>query len=149
RSLLFLMLPAAVGLLVAREPLIALLFQRGHFSAESTELTAFALQFYALGLIGHSILEIVTRAFYALHDTRTPVAVGGAAMALNIALSLLLLGPLSFGGLALANTIATLLEALGLLWLLRARLGGVDGRALAPATLKMGLAAAAMGLCLL
>lgn len=147
RSLLFLIIPASVGLLVAREPLIALLLQRGKFSAESTALVAFALQFYALGLIGHSILEIITRAFYALHDTRTPVLIGGAAMLLNIALSLILIGPLSFGGLALANTIATLMESLTLLWLLRARMGGVDGRLLAPAALKMGIAAVIMGGC--
>ncbi len=148
RALLFLTLPAAVGLLVARESLIAALLQRGNFNASSTELTAFALQFYALGLIGHSILEIITRAFYALHDTRTPVLVGGAAMLLNISLSLLLIRPLSFGGLALANSIATTLEAFSLLWLLRARLGGVNGTAIAQAAIKMTLAAALMGLCL-
>ena len=148
RSLLFLMLPAAVGLLIAREPIIELLLQRGRFDATSTRLTAFALQFYALGLLGHSILEIITRAFYALHDTRTPVVVGVTAVVLNIALSLLLIGPLSFGGLALANTVATTLEALALLWLLRGRMGGVDGRALAPAALKLGAAAAIMGVCL-
>jgi putative peptidoglycan lipid II flippase len=148
RSLLFLMLPAAVGLLIAREPIIELLLQRGHFDASSTQLTAFALQFYALGLLGHSILEIITRAFYALHDTRTPVVVGVSAVALNIVLSLLLIGPLSFGGLALANTVATTLESLALLWLLRGRMGGVDGRALAPAALKLGAAAAIMGVCL-
>jgi len=67
---------------------------------------------------------------------------------LNIVLSLLLIGPLSFGGLALANTVATTLEALALLWLLRGRMGGVDGRALAPAALKLGAAAAIMGVCL-
>ncbi|MEP7199605.1 MAG: murein biosynthesis integral membrane protein MurJ [Chloroflexota bacterium] len=148
RSLLFLTLPAAVGLFVAREPLIAVLLQRGQFSATSTALTAFALQFYALGLVGHALLEIITRAFYALHDTRTPVVVGGAAMALNIMLSLLLVGWLSFGGLALANSIATTLEAAALVWLLRGRMGGVDGRTLAPAVLKMALAALVMGACL-
>lgn len=148
RSLFFLTLPAAVGLLVAREPIIAVLLQRGRFTETSTELTAFALQFYALGLVAHSALEIITRAFYALHDTRTPVLIGGAAMALNILLSLLLIGSLSFGGLALANSIATTLEAASLLWLLRARIGGVDGAALVPATAKMALAAALMGACL-
>jgi putative peptidoglycan lipid II flippase len=148
RGLLFLMLPAAVGLFVAREPLVAVLLQRGRFSASSTELTAFALQFYALGLVGHAVLEIVTRGFYALHDTRTPVLIGAAAMALNLVLSLALIGPLSFGGLALANSIATLLEAAAVGWLLRGRLGGLDGRALAGAAARMALAAAAMGVCL-
>ncbi len=148
RSLLFLILPAMVGLLVAREQIITVLLQRGRFDATSTELTAFALQFYALGLVSHSVLEIITRAFYALHDTRTPVAIGAAAMALNVALSLLLIGPLSFGGLALANTIATTLEASLLFVLLRGRMSGVDGSTLVPAAAKMSLAACVMGACL-
>lgn len=148
RGLLFLVLPAMVGLLVAREPIVVVLLQRGQFTATSTELTAYALQFYALGLVSHSALEIVTRAFYALHDTRTPVAIGAAAMALNVGLSLLLIGPLSFGGLALANTLATTLEVSALFVLLRRRMGGVDGSALAPAAARMTLAALLMGACL-
>ena len=147
RSLLFLVLPALVGLVVAREPIIVVLLQRGQFTANSTELTAYALQFDALGLVSHSALEIITRAFYALHDTRTPVAVGAAAMALNVVLSLALIGPLSFGGLALANTLATTLEASTLFVLLRTRMGGVNGSALVPAAARMTLAALAMGAC--
>ncbi|MBI5876756.1 MAG: murein biosynthesis integral membrane protein MurJ [Chloroflexi bacterium] len=148
RGLLFFMLPAAVGLMVAGGPLVAVLLQRGRFGADSTALTVYALQFYALGLVGHAVLEIVTRGFYALHDTRTPVMIGVAAMALNLLLSLLLIGPLSFGGLALANSIATLLEAAAITWLLRARLGGLDGRALSGAAWRMALAAVVMGACL-
>ena len=148
RSLLFLILPATVGLFVARGPIISVLLQRGRFDATSTELTAFALQFYALGLVAHSALEIITRAFYALHDTRTPVAVGAAAMALNVVLSLLLIQRLSFGGLALANTVATTLEVSSLFLLLRRRMGGVNGSMLAPAAARMTLAALLMGVCL-
>ena len=104
-------------------PLIALLFQRGEFDAASTAETAHALRFYAIALFAHSGLEIITRAFYAMHDTRTPVTIGVAAMGLNILLSLLLIGPLAQGGLALANSVATILEMLVLLYLLRRRLG--------------------------
>lgn len=144
RGVLFLAIPAAAGLFAWRVPLIRLLLERGEFTARSTELTAAALAFYALGLVGHSAVEILARAFYALHDTRTPVAVGVGAMAANVILSLLLRGPLAHAGLALANTIATTAEMILLLWLLTRRLGGLEWPQLWATIFKAGLAAAAM-----
>ena len=128
--------------------IVRLLLERGLFTAESTALVAYALAFYALGLVGHASLEIMVRAFYALHNTWTPVLVGVAAMALNILLSIWWVRYLGFGGLALANSTATLLEALLLLILLRRRLGGVDGRALALSVGRTALAAGVMGAAL-
>ena len=145
RATLFLTIPAAVGLFVLGGPLVALVFQRGEFDAQSTAETAWALQFYALALFAHSGLEILTRAFYAMHDTKTPVVVGVGAMALNIALSLALIAPLAQGGLALANSIATILEMLTLLTLLRKRVAGIDERRIALSVARMVVAAAAMG----
>lgn len=144
RGVLFLAIPAAAGLFAWRVPLIRLLLERGEFTARSTELTAVALAFYAFGLVGHSAVEILARAFYALHDTRTPVAVGVSAMAANVLLSLLLRGPLAHAGLALANTVATTAEMILLLWLLSRRLGGLEWPQLWGTILKAGLAAAAM-----
>jgi len=150
RSVLYLTLPAAVGLIWLREPLVSALLERGAFDARSTQATAWALLFYALGLVGHAMVEIVTRAFFALHDTRTPVAVGVAAMLANIALSLGLMslfsavGWMPHGGLALANSVATLGEMVILLHLVRQRLGGLGGRRLAGALWRMGLACLAM-----
>lgn len=118
RLILFLSIPAAFLLYVLDEPLIELLFQRGRFDAASTQAVAYALRFFALGLVAHAVVEIVVRVFYALHDTATPVVAGVATVALNILLSLALIGRLSFGGLALANSIATALEMLVLLVLL-------------------------------
>ena len=149
RATLFLSLPAAVGLVVLSAPLVELLFERGEFTAESTQAVASTLQFFALGLAAHSLLEIVTRGFYALHDTRTPVAAGVAAMLLNVALSLLLIGPLAQGGLALANSIATTVEALILIGLIRGRLSGIEGRRVWGALTRSGLASAVMGFALL
>ena len=146
RLILYLTIPACVGLIVLREPLIELLLQRGRFDPSSTRAVAWALQFYALGLLAHSALEIVTRAFYSLHDTRTPVVIGAGTMILNIILSLLLIGPLLHGGLALANSVATIIETSVLLVILRGRLGGVDGRRLLRSVVKIGLSAVAMGL---
>ena len=118
RLVLFLSIPAAFLLYVLDEPLIELLFQRGRFDAASTQAVAYALRFFSLGLVAHAVVEIVVRVFYALHDTATPVVAGVATVALNILLSLVLIGRLSFGGLALANSIATALEMLVLLILL-------------------------------
>lgn len=149
RTVLFLTIPAAVGLFVLRVPLVAALFQRHSFNAESTQMAAYALQFYALGLTAHALVEIIVRAFYALHNTLIPVAVGAAAMLLTIGLSFWWVHGLGYGGLALANTTATTIEMGVLLWLLRRRLGGIDGMALLDATLRNGLAAIGMGIVLL
>ncbi len=124
RTVFFLTIPASAMLIVLRKPIIALLLQRGNFTAHSTDQVAFALQFYAMGLFAHSGVEILDRAFYALHDTMTPVVVGISAMVLNMALSLWLVHPLQHGGLALANSIATVGEMSALLWLMKKRLAG-------------------------
>jgi putative peptidoglycan lipid II flippase len=132
RGVLFLSLPASIGLIVLRQPIVALLFERGAFDARSTELVAWALLWYAAGLVGHSLLEIIARAFYAMQDTKTPVAVGAGAMAINVALSIVLsnmfaqAGRPPHGGLALANSLATALECLSLFVLLGRRVGGLD-----------------------
>lgn len=148
RTILFLTIPAAVGLYILRVPLIRILLERGEFTRQSTDAVAYALQFYALGLVAHAVVEITVRAFYALHDTSTPVIVGVAAMGVNILLSLWWIGHLSYGGLALANSVATGLEMLALLWLLRKRMGGLDVRALVASVLRCGMAAGVMGVAL-
>ena len=88
------------------------------------------------------------RAFYAVQNTITPVAVGIAAMIFNISLSLMLVGPLSFGGLALANSTATTVEMLVLLWLLRKRLGGIDSRSVGSTLLRSIAGAGVMAIIL-
>jgi len=134
RAVLLLAIPASIGLILLRTPLVALLYQRGAFTPRSTELVAWALLWYAAGLVGHALVEILSRAFYALHDTRTPVIVGVVAMALNIGFSLLFSalfankGWMPHGGLALANSLATALESIVLILLMRKRLKGLEGR---------------------
>ncbi len=155
RSMLFLTLPAAVGLIILREPIVRLLLQRGAFDAASTRATAWALGFFTLGLVGHAVVEIAARAFYALKNTKTPVGIGVLAMGVNIVLSLALmnvfarLGRPPHGGLALANAIAVTLEMAALLALLRAPMGGLAESGLRQSLIKMGLAAGGMALALL
>ncbi len=133
RGVILLSLPASLGLMLLRKPIITLLYQRGEFDAHSTELVAWALLWYAAGLVGHCVVEILARAFYALHDTRTPVIVGAAAMTLNILFSFIFsglfvrIGWAPHGGLALANSLATALEMVGLMALMRRRLAGLHG----------------------
>jgi putative peptidoglycan lipid II flippase len=140
RSVLLLAIPASLGLIFLRQPLVVMLYQRGEFDTFSTQLVSWALLWYAVGLIGHSLVEILVRAFYALHDTKTPVLVGMAAMGLNVffsigfALVFTRAGWMPLGGLALANSLATSLEAIALLGLMRGRLGGLQSR-------KIGLGA--------
>jgi putative peptidoglycan lipid II flippase len=134
RGVLLLSLPASIGLIILRVPIVQLLLQRGEFTERSTELVAWALLWYAAGLVGHSVMEVLARAFYALHDTRTPVMVGVAAMTLNVAFSFSFsaffrkIGWMPHGGLALANSLATALETIGLLILMRRRLDGIQGQ---------------------
>jgi putative peptidoglycan lipid II flippase len=152
RAVLYLALPAAVGLIVLRVPLVQLVFQRGAFTATSTQMVAWALALYALGLPAHSVVEVVVRAFYAMHDTKTPVLVGMAAMGLNAVLSLGFiaafeaLGWLPLGGLALSNSLATTAEMAALLGLVRRRLGGLEGGRIAASLARTGLSAGVMGL---
>jgi putative peptidoglycan lipid II flippase len=154
RHMLFLTLPAAVGLIILGQPLVRLLLERGAFGPESTTATAWALAFFALGLVGHAVVEITTRAFYALKNTKTPVSIGVAAMVVNVILSWLLiylfagLGWPPHGGLALANSIAVTLEMGVLLLLLRPRLNGLSEGGMGQALAKMSLATGGMTLAL-
>jgi putative peptidoglycan lipid II flippase len=150
RGILMLAIPASIGLMVLRQPIIILLYQRGAFTAHSTQLVAWALLWYAAGLVGHCIVEILARAFYAMHDTRTPVLVGTVAMGLNVILSFLFsnwflnLGWMPHGGLALANSVATALEMLGLILLMRYKIGGLEGRSLLIAIIQATVASIGM-----
>jgi putative peptidoglycan lipid II flippase len=145
RSILFIAIPASIGLLVLCQPIIELVFQRGKFTEESTALVAAALGAYALGLIGHSGVEILVRAFYALHDTKTPVLLGILSLVINLIISLSLINVLGVTGLALANTIAALIEMMLLIVMIRKRLGGLDDRHLALSALKTTIASVVMG----
>ncbi|HPH94632.1 MAG TPA: murein biosynthesis integral membrane protein MurJ [Anaerolineaceae bacterium] len=155
RGILLLALPAAVGLILLREPIIAFLYEKDAFTAHSTQMVAWALLWYAVGLPSHSVYEILSRAFYALHDTRTPVTVGVVAMGLNIVMSFGFsalfgsLGLMPHGGLALANSTATTLEMLILLVIMRRRLNGLDGVQIWRGLGAAGLGSAVMGGALL
>jgi len=113
---------------------------------------AWALLWYAAGLVGHSIMEVLTRAFYAQQDTRTPVIIGVITMGLNVVFSILFsqyfesIGWYPLGGLALANSLATALEAAALFIFMRKRLNGIEGRSIADGAWRAGLAGLGMAI---
>jgi putative peptidoglycan lipid II flippase len=146
RLMLMLNIPAMVGLIVLAEPIVALLYQRGQFTDADTQATAAALRFYAPGLIGYSIVRIASPTFYSLGNSRTPVIVSVMSVTVNLVLNILLFRIMGFRGLALGTALAALFNAGTLLWLLRGRLGGIEGRQVAIAFLKIAGAAVLMGI---
>ena len=84
----FLNLPATIGLIVLARPIVAVIFEHGEFTASDTIATAAALQFYAIGLIGYSVVRIISPTFYAIGRSRVPVTVSAASVLVNVALNL-------------------------------------------------------------
>ncbi|MBF0195015.1 MAG: murein biosynthesis integral membrane protein MurJ [Magnetococcales bacterium] len=128
RLVLIINIPATVGLLVLREPILSLLFERGAFDAETTSLTAQALFAYGLGLGAFSAVKVLAPAFYAMKDTKTPVRIAIICMVSNMVLNIILMIPLQHAGLALATTIAAFLNAFLLLRGLGKKIGYYPGR---------------------
>src|SRR5256886_2622457 len=148
RWILFLTLPTAIVMIVLRRPIVNLLFQYGSFGPEAREATQAAFLFYSLGLAGHALVQILARVYFASRDTTTPLALTLISIGANVVLSVTLALGLNMGinGLALAISIATLLEAALLFILLasRARLRlvglGVSTLKQVSASLLMGVA---------
>jgi len=148
RLTMFITIPAMVGLIVLRQPIITLLFQRGAFTSFTAMMTAEALLYYSLGLWAFAGLRVFVSAFYSLQDTKTPVKVAVVAMIANIAFSLALMGPLKHGGLALALSLASTLQLFMLIFLLRRRLGGIEGKVVIRSMVRSFISSLIMGICI-
>lgn len=152
--LVALTIPASVGLVLLGEPIIVVMFQRGAFDAASSEAVAWAVGFFALGLVGHSAPEVLGRAFYALQDTWTPALTAIAAVVLNGVLGVVLprlmvaAGLMPLGGLALATALSALVEMAVLYVLIRRRLGEFGVAALWGTALRVAIASSVMALIL-
>ncbi len=141
----FITIPSMVGLIVLREPIVALLFKRGAFDAETTRLTAQALLYYSVGLWAFSAVRIVVSTFYAMQDTKTPMKMAVISIGTNIVLGILLMIPLKHGGLALATSISSALNLGMLVYALRAKLGSLGWRNIATSAGKTLLCSLIMG----
>ena len=152
RQVLFLALPAALGLGILARPIVMTLYESGKFTSESTDLVSPTVLCFSFGLVSYGIVEILTRGFYALHDTRTPVIIALVTVGLNLLLSLPLIGPLQQGGLALALALSTSAEMILLYWFLVRQIGPLDPENsdnLLLTVFKIGIAADLMGVVLL
>jgi len=129
---------------VLATPIVQLLFERGLFLPADTAATAAALRWYAVGLIGYSAVRIASPTFYAIGSSRTPAIVSVGAIAVNVIASVALVRAIGFQGLALGTSLAAIVNASLLLWLLQRRLGGIDGRRLLVTLLKVTVSSIVM-----
>ena len=146
RLAMFLTIPAAVGLIILRIPILSLLFERGMFTSAATQGAAWALLFYAVGLFSFAAVKIVVPVYYALEDVWVPVKVGFAAVALNTTLNLILMWSMKQGGLALATSIASTLNWGLLLYILRRRVGRLGLKQVVQSFIRIIAASAVMGI---
>jgi putative peptidoglycan lipid II flippase len=145
RLVLFITLPATAGLILLRREIIEVLFEGGEFDRQSAELTAWALLFFAVGLSAFSMIKIIVQAFYALHDTRTPVVIGFLSLLVNIACNFLFFRWLRNGGPPLATSLAAFFDTFALMLVFRRRHGSLGLRVVGSSCLKFLLASLIMG----
>jgi putative peptidoglycan lipid II flippase len=144
-TLVFLLcIPSALGLAVLGRPIVSLIFEHGKFTGFDTVQTANALAAYAIGLPGYAAVKVLSPAFYALNDARTPMLISLGSIAVNYVLNTLLVGPFGHVGLACSTSSVALINFALLALLMRRRLGGMHGRVLAVKALKICLAALPM-----
>jgi len=136
RSIFYITLPCAVGLAVLSEPAIRMLYQQGSYTAENTALTASTLVFFCIGLPAQGGVHMMNRVFYAMQNTWTPVKIGASTIIINIILNYLLIGPLGLRGLALAYSMAVVINLLLLLYLAKRKIGHIGGRGIAASFVK-------------
>jgi putative peptidoglycan lipid II flippase len=146
KLIFFITIPAMVGLIILREPIVRLLFQRGAFDSETTRLTASALLYYSIGLWAFSAVRIVVSSFYALSDTVTPVRMATISIVANMILGVSLMHFMAHAGLALATSLASMLNLALLITSLRKRLGTMADAGIFRSIGKSLMCGMAMGL---
>jgi putative peptidoglycan lipid II flippase len=141
----FLNLPATVGLIVLARPIVSVIFEHGEFTASDTLATAAALQLYAIGLVGYSVVRIISPTFYAIGRSRIPVMVSAGSVIVNIVLNVTLVQLMGYKGLALGTSITAIVNAALQLLLLRREIQGLHGARIAASLGRVIVAAALMG----
>ena len=148
RILFFILIPSSIGLMVLSNPITKVLFERGVFTAYSTQITAGALFFYAIGLVACGGIKVLVNAFYSMHDTMTPVRTAAISVILNIILNIVLMIPLKLGGLALATSISAIFNFIILYLLLEKKIGDFNTKTIADSFFRVLLASIFMGIIL-
>jgi putative peptidoglycan lipid II flippase len=150
RIVAFITIPAALGLMILREPIIRVLFQHGQFVAESTRLTARALLYYAVGLPALASVKLIVPAFYSTRDTKTPVIIASISLCINIVLNIIFLETFLYkrvqnGGPALATGLATFFDFFALFIIFRLRYGPLGTMGIFRSFAKISLCSGIMG----
>ena len=144
-ALVFLLcIPSAVGLAVLAQPIVALVFEHGKFTAFDTMQTAKALMAYSIGLAGYGAIKVLSPAFYALNDARTPMLISLGSIAVNYVMNSLLVGLFGHVGLASSTSAVALVNFFLLALFMRRRLGRLEGRRLGSTVLRISAATLAM-----
>lgn len=146
RMILFIILPAMVGLILLRRPIVHLFFEHGTFTAHDTAETALAVLCYSVGLWAFGGVRIIVAAFYSLQDTKTPAISAAIAVAANIVFSFALMSPLGAAGLALATALAAMVNGGILIAVLNRRLGGVEWASLGRSSMRVLVACLPMAI---
>jgi putative peptidoglycan lipid II flippase len=143
-------LPASIGLILVRGPAVRLLFQHGHIHAQDADLIAQSVFFYAGAIWAFSVLQIINRAYYAIHDTLTPVLMSIVNIVINLIVEIPLLWWLGESAMALGTLVSFVIQAIVMIWMLDKKISGLAiGKSLS-SILRMGVATAVMAVaCLL
>ncbi|HHW57351.1 MAG TPA: murein biosynthesis integral membrane protein MurJ [Clostridia bacterium] len=144
-GILYVLIPVSIGAMVLRMPIIKLLFERGAFDKTSTHLTSIALFYFAIGMTAYGLRDVLSRSFYSMKDTKTPMINGAMAVLLNIVLNLILVRYLKLGGLALSTSIAAIFATFLLFTSLKKKLGKIGGKYMFMSFIKAMFAAIVMG----
>jgi putative peptidoglycan lipid II flippase len=140
-----LLIPSAVLMAVLAEPIIQLVYQRGAFGPEATDLTSTALFWWSLSLPFQGVSLLFSRTFFSLQRPWATTALAGVNLLVNAALAAALYGPFEIAGIVLGTVVGTIVMCVAQGWILRDALGGIEGARLVSSTARTLLAAALMG----
>src|SRR5699024_6815267 len=142
---LLITIPAAIGMIVLATPAVKFAYQRGEFGETATRMTSSALVFYSLGLVGNGVKLMLTRVFYSLKDTKTPMINSAYALGLNFIFNLILVQFMGHRGLALATSLSAMITAVILLYHLRKKIGNLGLKAMSQSSIKILISSLIMG----
>jgi len=145
RTVIFITLPASVGLIALSHPVVRAMYQQGAVTTVQIELVSVILVYYCIGVVGYGAQQILNRGFYAVQDTKSPVLINVFVLLFNIIISIILVGPFTYRGLAMAYSLSGLLSMLVLGVALRFKIGQYGGKALVKSALQSIIASAVMG----
>ena len=146
RTVIFITLPASVGLIALSHPVVRAMYQQGAVTTVQIELVSVILVYYCIGVVGYGAQQILNRGFYEVQDTKSPVLINVFVLLFNIIISIILVGPFTYRGLAMAYSLSGLLSMLVLGVALRFKIGQYGGKALVKSALQSIIASAVMGL---